>query len=290
MQLPAHVHRSLTEMRSLLPMVRQCVSPLTVFLGDKFMQFGTGTLFRVGDISFLATAGHVWTEAVKNGYDICVFDITPNNAGMRLQYAVVKGPVYFTKDPTDIAVFELDASVVQLLSNRLFLRLNQMVLQPTIPGWCWVYGFPSELNTFDAATSTQRFNQFSFFAPFRQDEPALDNYDRRFHLLINVPRDKAQFLDGRPGELPDRFEGMSGCSIWQPNWRGSEMPTTWTPDNLRIVGIQTSYYRRPSVIKGTCWGAVARVLYDRKPELRRIIEWHLNVPKSWRASHDSETV
>ena len=78
--------------------------------------------------------------------------------------------------------------------------------------------------------------------------------------------------------MPNRLNGISGCTVWQPEWQPGNDAALWTPERTRIVGVQTSYYRQSSLIKATGWGAVANVLYQRRPELRTVIEFHLGKP------------
>ena len=74
-----------------------------------------------------------------------------------------------------------------------------------------------------------------------------------------------------PAQMANPLGGISGCPVWQVAWPGGR----WQPGYVRIVGVQTGYYRKRSLIKGTHWGAVAAVLHEYRPDLRRVLDMQL---------------
>lgn len=141
-------------------------------------------------------------------------------------------------------------------------------------GWFWVFGFPAEMAEPLPAPSIFGFDQLFMLAARYEGESYLENYDADCHFLLQVHRDDLVTPDGRPGYLPDRLEGVSGCSVWWTPSPRDVSPASWRPDTIRAVGVETSYYRRPSLIKATRWGAVANLLYRVRPDLRPVIRLH----------------
>src|SRR5262249_29616200 len=135
--------------------------------------------------------------------------------------------------------------------------------------------FPVEMTQFDASTSTVRFDELFLGAPFHPGESSLADYDPPYHFLLDVARDDLWLPDGTPAEMPNYLNGISGCSIWQAIWPGHNLAGRWNSESVRIVGVQTGYYRKASLVKATCWGAVAKVIHEAKPDLRPVLEMHL---------------
>jgi hypothetical protein len=224
-------------------------------------------------------ACHVWDEAEGYGFehDLYVFDsdVPDADGEARLRQVPLNGTIRRAKDPFDVAFIELDSSVVAALPSRHFLRLNEVALRPRPWGLCWVFGFPQESVEDIPTQALFRFNQFFALAPFCRREVALENYNPNVHFLLDLKREGLCSRDGTPADMPRRLQGISGCSIWQPEWPRGNSVENWNPNGTRIVGVQTSSYRGPSVIKATCWAAVASALYQCRPDLRGIIEFHL---------------
>jgi hypothetical protein len=266
---------------SLRPVFRASVTPIAVIRGEQTYQWGTGTFFRVVDNSFLVTASHVWDEAARHGVDreLCAFDPGDQiEEGVSLRPVPLAGSLHRAKDPADVAVLELAPEVVGQLRGVRFLRLDQVALRPRPGCRCWVFGFPAETVQDVRASSLFRFNQFSLLAPQHDGDAALEGYNPAYHFLLDAARDDLWLPDGTASEMPHRLNGISGCSVWQPEWPPGNDPALFNPDRTRVVGVQTGYYRKQSLIKATGWGAVANVLYQRRPDLRGVIEMHLGPP------------
>jgi hypothetical protein len=261
------------------PMFRQSVTPISFIHHDQTIQLGTGTFFRIADESFLVTAAHVYDSAERQGFHegLHVFDLTGHGEGAaQIRPVAITGRVHRALEPWDVAVFQLDDEVALALPGRRFLRLNEVSLRPHPHGRCWIYGFPAETTKQELSTSEFRFDHFSMLAPFYEgDKSVLQDFNPQVHFLLDAARDDIARSDGSPATLPSRLNGISGCSIWQPEWPLVGTAADWTPERTKIVGVQTGHYTGRSIIKATSWGAVAAVIHRCRPDLRSIIDMHL---------------
>src|SRR5262249_31003705 len=158
----------------------QSVTPIAVAQGERTIQWGTGTLLRVADESFLVTACHVWDNAVRDGFDhdLCIFDLQDRAEGEAILPSVpLIGNIRRVKDPFDLAFVELDASVVSALPGRHWLRLDEVLLRPRPGGRCWVYGFPQETAEEVPERGLFRYTPFFTLAPFCRRPLAFEDYD-----------------------------------------------------------------------------------------------------------------
>lgn len=66
---------------TLLPLFTKCVIPIFGEQNGAAIQCGTGTLFRVADVSFLVTASHVADIKTKHGIRLYISDGSPGLTG-----------------------------------------------------------------------------------------------------------------------------------------------------------------------------------------------------------------
>lgn len=284
--VPLEIARPVLERmaQTLFATIRRSVTPLAVILPDRTLQWGTGTYFRVADDSFVVTAAHLWTEAVKYGVQdsLHIFDVSgEHEQGVSIRPVPLNGNVYRADDPADVALFHLDSETVSRISDAHYLRLNQVKLAPQHPVRCWVFGFPQELAKDVPHERLFRFEHLFLYVPFYAGETFLENYEPRLHFLLDAARNDLVGFDGTPADLP-RPHGISGCSVWQTAWPADNRPESFDPEQTRIVGVETSYYPDRSLIKATAWGAVASVLWQSRPDLRDAIEMTLGPLTTWR--------
>jgi hypothetical protein len=257
---------------------RDAVTPITIIHDTEDKQLGTGTFFQLADHFFLVTAAHVWDQATQRGAQgrLYVFNNLNRHEGeVDLQPVLLLGRIYLFREPLDVAVMQLEESVVPQLSGCQFLRLDKVCLRPPGRGFYWVYGYPQETAEWLAARSLFRFSQFFLLASRVEKEPCIDNYDPQVHMVLEAARDDLTTQDGTPCEMPYSLGGISGGSIWYTPWPGTVLPDISDMDGIRVVGVQTSYYPKPSIIKATRWSAVARLLHEARPDLRPILRMHL---------------
>ena len=105
---------------------------------------------------------------------------------------------------------------------------------------------------------------------YEGDAPTDSEYpfDPNDHLLLDHSRD----LQWRGGEVfrSPKMEGMSGCGIWRLTARPKSDLAAWSPDERRLVAIQTKCLYG-SYLKGTWIKYPVELINDKCPELRRVM-------------------
>jgi hypothetical protein len=265
--------------------VRRSVTPIVAIQGNQTRQWGTGTLLRIGDKSFLVSADHVWKSAVEKGFGTALHVLNINAAPGNYDFAhpvELEGKFYGAKDPPDIALVELDEATVEGLRAMHFLRLSEVELAPKEPGGYCVYGFPQEWASELIPRQHFRLEHLFLLLPRYRGETDFAGYSAAHHFLLDAKRPELQRADGTLAQIPDRLEGISGSSVWQIAWPGGGDAARETPEPPRIVGVQTSYYRKSSVIRVTPWGTVAQIIWQKYETLRPVLELHFG--SEWRGN------
>ncbi|HEX4611965.1 MAG TPA: hypothetical protein VH092_27460 [Urbifossiella sp.] len=263
-------HKQIWE--TLLPKFRRCVLPITASDGTNSSVLGTGTLFRVGGRSFLVSAHHVFTEAVKNDLGISIHDCLPETKtpALLLGGRVIFAPKY------DVAVMELSPETVSGMPNRLFLSVHEADRANRRPedGTYALFGFPSVQVTphEERDLLVMPFGHISHrYAGFTN---SFENYEPESHILIDGDRTRGARVDSGPQLLPSSLWGMSGCSIWQLYYPGLST-RYWTPEDAVIVGVQTGVDKNGTVFKGTRWRVVDQLIREAYPELAGPLDLHV---------------
>jgi hypothetical protein len=101
-------------------------------------------------------------------------------------------------------------------------------------------------------------------APTDSDYP----FDPAFHLLLDHSKD-LRWKEGYEVPSP-RIEGMSGCGIWRLTTRPPTDLAGWSPDERRLVAIQTKC-KYGGFMKGTWIRHAFGLIYHRCPELRSVM-------------------
>ena len=103
----------------------------------------------------------------------------------------------------------------------------------------------------------------------------LSNFDPLFNFVVGADPLGFAWSDGSgPAPLPERFNGISGCAIWQTWWPSRGRLGDRQARGVKVVGVQTSYYRSQLLIKATHWGAVAELIRQAFPTLRPVLGMH----------------
>lgn len=248
-------------------------------INETLCPFGTGTLFRVADESFLVTAGHVAKDAEKGDIPLCV--PTSGNSFVQLHGSWIRSAdnQYGSyEDPFDIAVLKLTSKVVEKLAEDSFLRLSEVNYEEDLSkGIFALFGYPSKLSAPSTKSETQllvRPFQLVTYA-YTGTIKYIKGFQERFHLLLNaeptditgVSGEPVALIDreGNPLDFPKGLGGISGCSVWRIG-RQDKAIERWGEEKPRIVAVQTGVYTK--IIKATRWIGVSTLIHSAFPELR----------------------
>lgn len=224
------------------------------------VQDRTGVLLAIADQGFLITAAHNLKQITDAKIPLYVTSPRPGQGGIQLV-----GQLHATEEDTiDVAVVKLSDGTKAILDDAgaRFLRVTDVDNQADArPALYLVRGYPYDCNHSPMTYSTVLFQGE---APTDSEYP----FDERFHLLL----DHSKYLRGRGGAefRSPQITGMSGCGIWRLTTKSPEELSTWTPDERRLVAIQTKC-KYGSFLKGTWIKHAFGLIYDRCPELRRVM-------------------
>ena len=247
---------------ALMPLFTKCVVPIYGELKGIPIQCGTGTLFRVADYYFLVSACHV-TNLARRGVQLYISDSIPEAPGIPLE-----GNLH-SENNLDVSVWQLAPQVVSELPNRKFLTIHQADradLRVT-RGWYYVHGYPncwSDPRPEEQKTTVKAFTYGTVL--YQGDTSTFEGYNPEIHVLLTAPKEGNIDSHGAETEMPASLKGISGCSIWQAYYEG--LPSrSWTVDDAVVVAVQTGVYRGGTVVRGTRWWIIEKILSKNYPDL-----------------------
>jgi hypothetical protein len=287
---------SSSEQEAVNKRINDCIPPkawdsnvgIIIVLDKTLHQFGTGTLFRVADESFIVTAAHVIKEAYKLDKGLCV--TASNESFVRVHGNWIcssEGQYGTAGDPFDIAVLQLDSNTVERLKDNFFLRLDDVIFDEDLSkGIFCLFGFPSLLSRASVNVDTKLILTPFQYATYSYEGPTdmLSEYQNRFHLLLSANPNETTDIrgrhfafanrDGNRLQFPADLGGISGCSVWMVATRDIQ-EEDWSKKRVGVVAVQTSVYSRSQIIKSTRWVAVSTLLHEAFPQLRPALSlWH----------------
>lgn len=175
------------------------------------------------------------------------------------------------EDKIDIAVVKMNHETKARLDDAggRFLRVTDLDTRAAaVPAHYLVRGYPIDCKA-DPMTYTTVLYQGN--APTDSEYP----FDPGFHLLLDHSRD-LRWRGGKVSRSP-KITGMSGCGIWRLTTQSPCDLATWTPDERRLVAIQTKC-KYGSFLKGTWIRHAFGLIYHRCPELRKVMSSSLYFP------------
>ncbi|MBL8522721.1 MAG: hypothetical protein JNN20_03430 [Betaproteobacteria bacterium] len=265
--------------------VLDCTVAIVQTTGPLVRQLGTGVLFRVADHRFVVTAAHVLATANDANSTIGISNAhggfialpgtwlrtTANDGGTR-------------NDPYDVAVRHLTDEETHRLHGKTFQTLTDISFGEHSledhPHACFLLcGFPNIWWTTSAhAADTMRLKVLQYTA-FRYEgsTAGLAGFESRLHFLLDAKEEEVFDPNGneatfrlRPGQRarwPQDVAGVSGCGVWRIG--NPCLPVqAWRAEDARLVGVLTSVYAKPALIKTTKWIAVTTLLNEAFPALR----------------------
>lgn len=259
-EIKAFLDRVVAEMK---PQLEACVVPIAAHKGGAAEQYGTGTLFRVADVSFLVTASHVLEKAREQGKGLAISDSAPRSPSVPL-YGRAQGHSHL-----DVLVWELPPDTVAALPNRRFLTVHHADRANRRPakGTYLICGYPSSLARWDTDQGNLSLKPLTTLSG-RYEGGVMwmqEGHDPDAHLLLDTSPDGAELLDCPDGVTP-AVNGMSGASIWQVYYEGLSS-RHWTPNDASVVAVQTGVYRKGAITRGTRWWVVDQIIRANYPDL-----------------------
>lgn len=240
---------------------------------------GSGVLFQIAEHHFLITAAHV-TDAIKKAMSHGYLLYTAAGQPQRESIQFNRFPILSTleqglgreDDPYDISVITLPAEVVRaLLPGRRFLHLPEIdVLDGRRAGSLYVvFGYPSGTCAHDREFNAISTEPLLYGTRVSQRELEDLNPPRnpKTDYLLDFSQEFGVRLDGQDGGPPDP-KGISGCGIWRVI-DSHENADRWSPDQVRLVGIEHSWSRRKHYVRGTTIGIALTMILRQYPELDR---------------------
>jgi hypothetical protein len=248
---------SVEQMREASEEDSKSVLPVYGIQFNKPVQNRSGVLIAIADQGFLVTAAHELKEYIDVRIPLYVTSPRREEGGIQLV-----GELHATEESKiDIAVVKMNDETKARLDNAgaRFLRktdLDDRIM--AVPGIYLVRGYPLEFNADRMTYST---------VLYQGDIPTDSEYpfDPACHLLLDHSRD-LRWRGGQVARSP-RIKGMSGCGIWRLTTRQPSDLATWSPDERRLVAIQTKC-KYGSYMKGTWIGHALGLIHHRCPELR----------------------
>jgi hypothetical protein len=195
-------------------------------------------------------------------YPLYIFDYSPRGPRLHLSE-----PTYLYPE-LDVTVWRLPQDLVAAMPNRKFLTVHHADRDNRRPqnGVYLVHGYPESWYELDTEQNNLTFKPYAALCGVYQGiTDRLQDYDPKVHILLNTSKDGAQCADGTDAVMPNRFHGLSGCSIWQVIYEGLN-PQLWTPDDAAVVAVQTGVYNG-TITKGTRWWVVDEIIRRDYPEL-----------------------
>jgi hypothetical protein len=266
---------------SKIPMDRAWGSTIGIILivEQSLHQFGTGTLFRVGEESFLVTAAHVVEESTRLKRNLCL-------TGPKKNFVGLNGGAYTSSEETfDIALIHLSKETAAGLEGSTFLILNDVSCDTDLSqGVFTLFGFPGVWSGKEPTGLRIKPFQFTSYA-YSDDSSNLENFDPKIHFLINggpkeitdIDANPVSFTksDGSPMSFPRELSGISGCSVWKIGDLRTVDKDAVRP-RPQIVGVQSCVYPTKECIRATKWAAVVGMIHQYFPALRPILEMYRN--------------
>ena len=176
-----------------------------------------------------------------------------------------------------MAIYEFSPDQIARFEPTNFVRIGDAAFPKDLSaGFFVVTGFPAMWSTALAPedlTMKAKLLQYGTYA-LQGSTAGLDGYspDRHFLMegspatLLDQAGEPTDFRTrtGFPAQMPHDLAGVSGCSVWMIGDLRKPLDT-WSKNECRLVGVETSIYKQRSAIKATRWNAITTLLYNAVP-------------------------
>jgi hypothetical protein len=241
---------------------------------------GTGTCVSIGGRYLVATAGHLFI-GVPEPYCVGVMPLTTTPSRDIFLATRHNRRGGGKTDPEDVAWLELSAATARVF-GRQFLTLDG--IDPHYAGAAgeplFSYGFPDQVEITPKAHGQSEFGLsvqcYSTFVmaptsidPSCRPDPAFDIFARYSTRPLdeNLPEGRVPKLPGAPG--------LSGGGFWRVNVNKLGI---WTPDDLKLVGIEHAWLPEDEWFRATKICHWLRLVAHDHPDLASLIDPVLLAP------------
>ncbi len=214
-----------------------------------YLQIGTGMLLRFNNNYYLVTAAHVMADCRKSGGKLCIGNRAIGLISLEEEIRGARPLGVGLEARTaswDVAAIRLLDATLDKIPSGAFWCCSQSLSPFDTRHECLLLGYPAGAGLVSGdkglGNDPLKIEVSSYDGP----TDSLRGYDEVLHLLFRFEKRGHPGLGGRKVMvgLPDGLAGTSGSGIWAMG------------DRLRLVALQTGFYKNSRVIKSTRWSKI----------------------------------
>jgi hypothetical protein len=243
------------------------VVPVAGVVDKRVFQYGTGTLFQIGERRFLVTAAHVVNKANQQRARLHIPDCLEGDAQLISLHGLAG---YGGDSPLDVVAVELPEKIAAQMPKRRFLRQAEITHdEDSALDVFYLFGFPGSFSApMPTGVSGICLHGIGILTDrYSESTERFGAYDARLHVLCNMPEPDQTHAHGVP--FPQELRGISGACLWRVTQGGPF--EDWTADQIRAAAVQTAVYQENNsrrAIQSTRWGVVSAMIQMKYEDLR----------------------
>lgn len=220
---------------------------------------GTGMLLRLEEAPVIITAAHVINTHTPEELQI-VSGEKPSNVRNAPSAKDFVGGVNFGE--TDVGFLHLTEDCVQKLGEKKFLTLDDLDVFPEglAEDLAVIFGMPGTMHKVEHGI-VHRYDSFSYYSNIPDDFDWASKKQRPVQVVMEYPQSVEDSFTRSSADLPNP-PGMSGGGMWRARFKGSVI---WTPDRLRLIGINVEFDRKKRTLSANRIEDLLRLLAKHFP-------------------------
>lgn len=233
------------------------------------LDHGTGMLLKLEEATVVVTAAHVINRYKPDELQI-VSGQEPSNVRNAPSEKDFQGGNKI--GTTDVGFLHLAEESVQKLDKKKFLSLDDFDVFPegVAEDLAVIFGMPEDLHMLEKE-NIHRYDSFSYFSNIPMDFDWSSKKQRPIQVAMEYPESVEDTFTRLFAKLPEPF-GMSGGGIWRARFKGA---TIWTPERLRVIGINAVFYRNKRLVKANRIEGLLRLLAEHFPSADAFLQQEL---------------
>jgi hypothetical protein len=248
-----------------------CVA-IMVKRGPRLQVKGTGTLFRIGQETFIVTAAHVVNNEERGQLYMFPFGGTIDDV-----LPLCGADNFDDRDHVDVAVTRLVPEVAEIIPSERCLRVSDVTFdKPSAESYFTVFGFP-EFMCNQEAGQLRLINYHHAGPTYDGDPHTLEHHDPNLSIVISADGCETRGTDGKVVDLcypgtnvsvryPMELKGISGGAVWQIARHYGDVRRD--AERARVVGIEVAICQSKRCIRATRWDVARAAIIDMVPELQ----------------------